>query len=176
MASRIYGLRYLSFCRLLNGGIKPQFFPKGIDLFQLHLVHNDSSPSFACSYQNREDEFQTTLFRKESGDDLGSSSLLLPSPSLANPYEGQDEVLFALDAIQVYSGEYNLVVDNITSRMGVEPSPFKIASVNIIDIIDIHFLPILPSLPQSIFTSVLIPLFFGGGLVFIYRVMTIYLQ
>lgn len=73
---------------------------------------------------------------------------VMPSPSLANPYEGQDEVLFALDAIQVYSGEYNLVVDNITSRMGVEPSPFKIGSVNIIDIIDIHFLPILPSLPQ----------------------------
>ena len=72
---------------------------------------------------------------------------VLPSPSLANPYEGQNEVLFALDAIQVYSGEYNLVVDNITSRMGVEPSPFKIGSVNIIDIIDIHFLPILPILP-----------------------------
>jgi hypothetical protein len=72
---------------------------------------------------------------------------VLPSPSPANPYEGQDEALFSLDAIKVYSGEYNLVVDNITYRMGVEPSPFKIGSVNIIDIIDIHFLPILPPLP-----------------------------
>jgi hypothetical protein len=78
---------------------------------------------------------------------LSDALAVLPSPSLTNPYEGQDEVLFSLDAIQVYSGEYNLVVDKITSRMGVEPSPFKIGSVNIIDIIDIHFLPILPLLP-----------------------------
>jgi hypothetical protein len=79
---------------------------------------------------------------------LADVLLVLPSPSLINPYEGQDEVLFALDAIHIYSGEYNLVIDKITSRMGVEPSPFKIGSVKIIDIIDIHFLPILPSLTQ----------------------------
>jgi len=78
---------------------------------------------------------------------LADALAVLPSPSLINPYEGQDEVLFSLDAIQVYSSDYNLVVDKITSRMGVEPSPFKIGSVNIIDIIDIHFFPILPVLP-----------------------------
>jgi hypothetical protein len=79
---------------------------------------------------------------------LADVLIVLPSPSLISPYEGQDEVLFSLDAIHVYSGEYNLVIDEITSRMGVEPSPFKIGSENIINIIDIHFLPILPPLLQ----------------------------
>ena len=78
---------------------------------------------------------------------LADAIAVLPSPSLINPYEGQDEVLFSLDAIKVYSGEYNLVVDKISSRMGVEPSPFKIGSVNIIGVIDIHFFPVLPTLP-----------------------------
>jgi hypothetical protein len=72
---------------------------------------------------------------------------VLPSPSLTNPYDGQVEVLFALDGIQVDSKDFNILVDKITSRMGVEPSPFKIGSINIIGGIDLHLIPILPPPP-----------------------------
>ncbi len=69
---------------------------------------------------------------------------VLPSPSLANPYDGQDEVVFALDGIRGDSGGINLVIDKITSRMGIGPSPFKIGSIKIIEGIDLHLIPILP--------------------------------
>ncbi len=69
---------------------------------------------------------------------------VLPSPSLVDPYVGQDEVVFALDGIQIDSKDFNILVDKITSRMGVEPSPFKIGSINIIGGIDLHIAPILP--------------------------------
>jgi hypothetical protein len=69
---------------------------------------------------------------------------VLPSPSLIDPYMGQDEVVFALDGIQIDSKDFNILIDKITSHMGVEPSPFKIGSINIIGGIDLHIAPILP--------------------------------
>ena len=69
---------------------------------------------------------------------------VLPSPSLTNPYDGKVEVLFALDGIQIDSKDFNFLIDKITSRMGVEPSPFKIGAINIVGGIDIHISPILP--------------------------------
>jgi hypothetical protein len=50
--------------------------------------------------------------------------IVLPTPSLINPYIGQDEVLFALDSIRGDSkGAYG-IVEHIVSRMGIGPSPF----------------------------------------------------
>jgi hypothetical protein len=77
--------------------------------------------------------------------------LVLPSPSPISPYEGQDEVIFALDSIRVDSKGSFGIVERIVSRMGVEPSPFlplfRDISIRIIDGINIHILPILPPLP-----------------------------
>jgi len=74
---------------------------------------------------------------------------VLPSPSLTNPYDGQDEVVFALDGIKGDSGGLNLIIDKISARMGIEPSPWKIGSIRIIEGIDFHLIPILksPTLP-----------------------------
>ncbi len=68
---------------------------------------------------------------------------VLPSPSLTNPYDGQDEVVFALDGIKGDSGGLNLIIDKISARMGIEPSPWKIGSMRIIEGIDFHLIPIL---------------------------------
>ncbi len=73
--------------------------------------------------------------------------LVLPSPSLTNPYDGQDEVVFALDGIKGDSGGINLIIDKISARMGIEPSPWKIGSIRIIEGIDFHLIPILPPPP-----------------------------
>ncbi len=70
--------------------------------------------------------------------------LVLPSPSLTSPYVGQDEVVFALDGIRGDSGSLNRIIDNIAARMGVEPSPWKIGSIQIIERIDFPLAPILP--------------------------------
>ncbi len=69
--------------------------------------------------------------------------LVLPSPSLNSPYDGQDEVVFSLDGIRGDSGGINLIVDRISARLGVGPSPFKIGSIKIIEGIDFHLIPIL---------------------------------
>lgn len=75
--------------------------------------------------------------------------LVLPSPSLTSPYDGQDEVVFSLDAIKGDSGSLNRIIDNISVRMGVEPSPWKLGTIRIIEGIDFHLTPILqpPTLP-----------------------------
>ena len=79
--------------------------------------------------------------------------LVLPPPSSlpGGAYIGQDEAVFALDSIRVDSkGSFDLM-DKITSRMGVEPSPFlplfRDITIGIIGGINIHISPILPPLP-----------------------------
>jgi hypothetical protein len=50
--------------------------------------------------------------------------LVVPLPSYDAPYIGQDEVVFVLDSIRIDSKEAFDIVEDIVSRMGVEPSPF----------------------------------------------------
>ncbi len=77
---------------------------------------------------------------------------ILPSPSLATPYEGQDAVVFALDSIRADSKGAFDILENIVSRMGIDPAPFlplfRDVSIRIIERIDIHLSPILP--PQQL--------------------------
>ena len=77
---------------------------------------------------------------------LSETLAALPAPSLQLPYTGQDEVLFSLDAIREESGGMNQIIDSIASRMGIEPSPFKIGSLQLISDIDVHLIPVLPPL------------------------------
>ncbi len=77
--------------------------------------------------------------------------LVLPLPSSTTPYVGQEEAVFALDSIRGESmGAFN-VMEDIVSRMGVEPSPFaplfRDVSITIIQDINMHVLPVLPPLP-----------------------------
>jgi hypothetical protein len=77
-------------------------------------------------------------------------SALTIIPSETNPYIGQDEVVFALDSIRVDTKGSFTIIEDIASRMGVEPSPFlpvfRDISITIIERINIHILPILPPL------------------------------
>ena len=50
--------------------------------------------------------------------------LVLPSPSSSTPYIGQAEAAFALDSIRGDSKEVFNSVRDISTRMGIEPSPF----------------------------------------------------
>lgn len=67
----------------------------------------------------------------------------LPVPSPASPYPGQDEVVLSLDGIKLAVGGINDIINMIAARMGVEPQPFKIGSIRIIEDIDFHLVPIL---------------------------------
>jgi hypothetical protein len=79
--------------------------------------------------------------------------LVVPQPSLVEPYIGQEEVVFALDSIRIDSkGAYDIVKEIASSHWGVEPSPFlplfNDVSIGIIHGINIHLLPVLdPILP-----------------------------
>ncbi len=138
-------------CGLAVAGVEPSPFQPEIN--QLHSIelgiaainermdHLNAMPNVPAGSENYLNAMTNQL--EILNERLADVLIVLPNPSLISPYEGQDEVLFSLDAIHLYSGEYNLVIDKITSRMGVEPSPFRIGSENIINIIDIHLLPTL---------------------------------
>lgn len=67
----------------------------------------------------------------------------LPAPSLASPYRGQDEVVLFLDGIKLDVGGINDIINRISARMGVDPTPFKSSSTRILEDIDFHLVPIL---------------------------------
>jgi len=67
----------------------------------------------------------------------------LPVPSPASPYRGQDEVVLSLDGIKLDVGRISDIINRIAARMGVDPTPFKIGSIKIIEDIDFHLVPIL---------------------------------
>ncbi len=75
---------------------------------------------------------------------------VLPPMSLDSPYVGQDEVAFALDSIRVDSKAGFFIIEDIVSRMGIEPMPFlpvfRNVSIGIITGINIHIVPVLPPL------------------------------
>jgi hypothetical protein len=108
------------------------------------ITESDPLPDGLVNYLNAMANQMNALYVR-----LEEALLVLPSPSLTSPYDGQDEVVFALDGIRGDSGGINLIIDRITSRMGVEPSPFKIGPTRIIEGIDFHLFPILspPTLP-----------------------------
>lgn len=67
----------------------------------------------------------------------------LPAPSLTSPYRGQNEVVLSLDGIKLDVGGIDDIINRIAARMGVDPQPFKIGSIRIIEDIDFHMVPIL---------------------------------
>ena len=75
---------------------------------------------------------------------LAEALAALPAPSEFEPYDGQIEVIFSLDGIRSDADGANRIIDAITSRMGVEPSPFKIGTIRLIQDIDVHLRPLLP--------------------------------
>ncbi len=79
---------------------------------------------------------------------VAETLLTLPSPSLINPYDGQDEVLLSLDGIRFDSGGINNITVRIQEKMGIGPSPFY-GSIKLIQDIEFHFIPILhpPTIP-----------------------------
>lgn len=90
---------------------------------------------------------QTQLLKAKLDEVL----LVLPAPLPGGAYIGQDEAVFALDSIRVDSkGSFDLM-ENIVSRLGIEPAPFlplfRDISINIVDGINLHILPVLPPLP-----------------------------
>ncbi len=79
--------------------------------------------------------------------------LVLPAPSSGGSYIGQDEVVFALDSIRVDSKGNFDIVENIVSRMGIDPAPFLPlfnVSIRIIEGINLHIEPVLPPLPPPL--------------------------
>lgn len=67
----------------------------------------------------------------------------LPIPSSASPYRGQNEVVLSLEGIKLDVGGINDIINRIAARMGVDPTPFKIGSIRIIEDIDFHLVPML---------------------------------
>ncbi len=76
--------------------------------------------------------------------------VVLPAPSRVSPYIGQDEAVFALDSIRVDSKDGFFIIEDIVSRMGIDPVPFlplfRDVSIRIIGGINLHILPVLPPL------------------------------
>jgi hypothetical protein len=60
---------------------------------------------------------QTSVLDARLADTLSA----LPPPSSANPFDGQDEVLFALESIMTDAQTYIGAIDNTASRLGVAP-------------------------------------------------------
>jgi hypothetical protein len=83
---------------------------------------------------------------------------VLPSPTSEGAYIGQDEAVLSLDSIRIDSKAGFFIIEDIVSRMGIEPMPFlplfRDISINIIGGINLHIpitiLPPLdpPTLPQ----------------------------
>lgn len=76
------------------------------------------------------------------GARMAETLATLPVPSLASPYRGQDEVVRSVDGIKLTVGGINDIINMIAARMGVDPQPFKIGSIRIIEDIDFHLVPI----------------------------------
>lgn len=88
--------------------------------------------------------------------------LVLPLPSSGTAYIGQEEAVFSLDSIRIDSGATYNLVENIVSRMGIEPAPFlplfNDVSIRIITGINVHLLPVLPPIdPPLILPQLSLP-------------------
>lgn len=149
---------FLSSAHIVSAGVEPSPFQP--ELNKLHSIElnvaaiNKRLANFRDS-ETLPDGAQNYLEAMANQMDVLNSRLtevlnVLPSPSRDNPYDGQIEVLFALDGIKIDSNDFNGLMDKITSRMGVEPSPFKIGSISIIGGIDLHIAPILPPPPLPV--------------------------
>ena len=153
------GLMVLGFAGSVLAGVEPSPFEPEIN--KLHSIELQGAainkrlakldefetlPEGATNYLNAMANQMQGLKAK-----LEEVLLVLPSPSLISPYEGQEEVVFALDSIRVDSKGSFDVLENIVSRMGIDPVPFlplfRDVSIRIIDGINIHISPILPPLP-----------------------------
>lgn len=93
-------------------------------------------------------EYLNAMANQMHGLKAKLDEVLLVLPSLSDvPYIGRDEVVFALDSIRIDSKGTFDIVEDIVSRMGIEPSPFlplfNEVSRDIIIGINDHLLPVL---------------------------------